>query len=159
MTTTDEAQPGRRRSTTLLWVLGALVAVALVVGAAVGSLRGPVELDRDRPEGAVQAYLEAVLDRDHAAATTWLSAETARRCPSSAFRETWVPEDLTADLDGVQMDGGRAEVRVRLRTMAEPLPFGGGGFSSTEAFTLVEEDGGWRVTDDPWPLYSCREPA
>ena len=159
MTATDEARSGQRRrerSTMLLWVLGALVAVAVVVGAVVGGLRGPAALDRDSPEGAVQGYLDAVLDRDYAEAVAYLSEQTAERCPASAFRETWVPDDLAAHLEGVQVEGDRAEVRVRLRAAADPPPFDA-GFESTEAFTLVEEDGVWRLTGEPWPLYSCRE--
>lgn len=54
------------------------------------------------------------------------------------------------------MEGDRAEVRVRLRAAADQLPFDA-GFEPTEAFTLVEEDGVWRLTGEPWPLYSCRE--
>jgi hypothetical protein len=65
MTATDEARPARRRerSTMLLWVLGGLVALALAIGAVVGGLRDPAELDPRRPEGVVQEYLKAVLDR------------------------------------------------------------------------------------------------
>ena len=142
----------------LLWVLGGLVALALAIGAVVGGLRDPAELDPRRPEGVVQEYLKAVLDRDYAAAVGYLSDETAERCPASAFRETWVPDDLTADLEDVRSQAGQVEVLVRLRTAADPLPFDD-GLSSTEAFTLVEEDGAWRLTGDPWPLYSCRGPA
>jgi hypothetical protein len=155
--TTDEVRPDRRRRPQLLlWVFGGLVAAAVVVGAIAGVLRGPARLAPDSPERTVQTYLEAVLDSDHAAAAGYLSEEAARRCPASAFRETWVPEGLTAELDGVRTRDGQTDVRVRLRSVAEPFALD--DFTSTETFSLVEEDGVWRLTGEPWPLYACAEP-
>ncbi|HSK98133.1 MAG TPA: hypothetical protein VK891_16020 [Euzebyales bacterium] len=160
MEATDQTPPEQqhrpRRSQRLLWVLGGLVAVALLVGALVGALRSPAELDPDSPEGVVQAYLEAVIEGDHAAAAGYLSEETARRCRASAFRQAWVPDGLTADLDGVRVRGPRTEVRVRMRTTADPFTLD--GYTSTETFTLADENGAWRLVDDPWPLYACPTP-
>jgi hypothetical protein len=159
--TTNERATDRRRTArpmTLVWLLMGLAVVLLVVGVVVGAMRQPAKITDSRAEGVVQAYIEAVLDRDHAAAVGYLSEDTAARCTAAAFRQAWVPEGVTADLEGVQVSGQRAEVRVRLRTTAEPFPLEGGGYSSTEAFTLVEEDGAWQITGEPWPLVSCTGP-
>ncbi|HSJ46079.1 MAG TPA: hypothetical protein VK923_15505 [Euzebyales bacterium] len=155
--TASDLEPHRtrlRRPTSLLWILAGLVVVALVVGLVIAALRPPTSLDIGRPEGVVQAYLQAVLEHDHAAATGYLSEATAERCPASAFRATWVPEGLTADLDDVQVTGDRAEVRVVLHPNTALPPFEAVD-STTELFRLTREVGAWRFTGIPWPLVSC----
>jgi hypothetical protein len=151
---TEPDQMQRRRSTSLLWVLAGLMVAALVAGLVIAALRPPDPLDVRRPEGVVQAYLQAVLDHDHAAAAGYLSEDTAERCPASAFRTAWVPEGMTADLDDVQVTGDRAEVRVVLHPTAALPPFDAVD-STTELFRLARQDGAWRLTGVPWPLVSC----
>lgn len=140
----------------LPWMVGGLVVVAVVVAAVAGALREPAVVAPDSPEGVVQAYLRAVLARDHAAAVGYLTDEASRRCPASAFRTTWVPDDVTADLEEVSVNGGEARVRVHLRTPVAPLALD--AESSTEVFLLVREDDAWRLTGEPWPLTTCTEP-
>jgi hypothetical protein len=144
-----------RRPAVMLWILGGVLAVALVVGAVAGALRDPETLARNTPQGVVQAYLQALFDDDRAAAREWLSEDTAARCTASDYREAWVEESMTATLEDVDARGEAVEVRVRLRTVSGPGPFGAGGFTSTETFTLVEEGGQWRIADDPWPVFAC----
>jgi hypothetical protein len=134
---------------------GVLVTV-LIAGAVAGALRGPDVLDPDRPEGVVQAYLQANLDNDHHRAHGFLSVETAERCTVSDLRQAWIPESITASLDGVRVRADEAEVRVRLRTVAGPEPFGGGGFTTVETFVLTREEGRWRLTETAWPAFDCR---
>lgn len=141
----------------LPWIVGGLVVVAIAVAALAGALREPANVAPDSPEGVVQAYLRAVLSRDHAAAVGYLTEEAARRCPASAFRTSWVPEDVTADLEEVSVNGGEARVRVHLQTPVAPLPLD--SQSSTELFLLVREDDAWRLTGEPWPLTACTEPS
>lgn len=147
------------RSTVLLWVLAALVAVALVVGALVGVLRPPVSLAPGSPESVVQAYLQAVIDGEYEDAVGYLSTGAAGRCPASMFRDAWIPPSLTAELDDVRPGARQADVQVRLRSAADPPPFGDGGFNSIERFTLVREGGDWRISGDPWPVFACARPS
>ncbi len=156
-TETEAGRPPPGRSRALLWVLGGLVLVTLVIGAVVGAVRDPATLDPQSPEGVVQSYLEAVFDHDYTNAVGYLTAETAERCRPSAFRDAWVPDDLIADLDEVRVRDGQADVRVQLRSTADPLPFESMD-PSVETFTLVDDDGPWRITDEPWPLHSCERP-
>lgn len=158
MTTTRSGDTDQRRRTRSLlpWVVGGIVVAIIALGGLAGALRGPADIQPDSPEGVVQAYLRAVLARDHADAAGYLTDDTARRCPASAFRQAWVPDDVTADLEQVSVTGGDARVRVRLRTPAGPLPLD--SESSTELFLLAREDGAWRLTGEPWPLTTCEEP-
>lgn len=147
-----------RRSSVALWTLVGVVAVALVAGALAGALREPAALDPGSPEGVVQAYVSAVLDRDYPTAAEYLSAETAERCEPRGFEDAYVAEGLTATLEDVSVDGDEAVVRVRMREPAgPPLLGGGGGITSEERFLLVVEDGDWKLTEQPWPLFWCPE--
>jgi hypothetical protein len=155
MTTTGTARSGRPQ--VLVWVLAGVVIVALITGIAVAAVRGSTRLDAGSPEGVVQRYLQAVFEHDHATAVGYLSDDTAERCSVAAFREAWVPDGLTADLDDVRVTGDRAEVRVVLHAVVEPLPVDP-TTTTTELFRLERTADGWRLTGEPWPLVSCDGP-
>ncbi len=142
----------------LLWILVGVIAVGLVFAALLGSLRDPDQLGLDTPEGVVQTYLQAVFDGDVATARGLLSEPVAARCSAREFRQAWVPDALTASLSEVRTQDDEVEVEVRLRTVEGPTPFGGGGYTTMEVFTLVEDGGEWRLSADPWPVYDCGGP-
>lgn len=152
-TTAPERRPTRTPST-LVWVLGGVVLGALAVGVVAAALRPGPTLDPASPEGVVQSYLQAVLDRDHATAVSYLAPDTAERCTVAAFRDAWVPEGLTAELDDVRTSGDRAQVRVVLHPAVELAPVDP-TVTTTELFTLERTDAGWRLIGVPWPLMSC----
>jgi hypothetical protein len=145
------------RSTALLWGLGGILLAVIVVGAVASALREPVLLEVGTPEGVAQRYLQAVLDDDPSAAAAFLSADS--RCDVEDYDEVWVPDSLTVSLDSVRLleSEQAAEVRVRLRSVAGPGPFGDGGYSSFETLRLARQDGRWTLVGTPWPLYDCRE--
>ena len=149
---------GSRRVRRPLLVLSAMALAAAVVSVIVAVLAPGPRVDASSPEGVVARYLQAVIDRD-AGAVTYLSAATAERCGPVGLQSAWVPPSLTATLDDVQVRGDEAEVVVRLRSAPAPPPFAGGGFGSTERFTLVRDAGdAWRIAGDPWPTYGCPGP-
>jgi hypothetical protein len=152
-TTAPERRPTRTPST-LVWVLGGVVVVALVVGVVAAALRPDPALDPATPEGVVQSYLQAVLDRDYGTAVSYLAPDTAERCTAAAFRDAWVPDGLTAELDDVSTSGDRAQVRVVLHPAVELAPVDP-TVTTTELFTLERTDAGWRLVGTPWPLTSC----
>ena len=145
----------RPRSSRLVgWILGAALVVLVAAGAAMGILRDPLLLDPQTPEGTVQAYVQAVLDGEWSDARSHLTEDLGAECTAINFRHSWVPDSLTATLDDVRIDDDEAEVLVRLRTPAEPDPFGG-RYETTETFDLLREGTTWRITGQPWPVYDC----
>src|SRR5688572_24843157 len=62
---------GMKPERVLAVVVGIIVVIA-AVAAVVASRRDAVVYDADTPEGAVQAYLRAVIDDDHDAADAYL---------------------------------------------------------------------------------------
>jgi hypothetical protein len=145
--------PGGRPLLAGLAVVAAATLLALV--AVVAILREPAGLDPASPEGQVQDYVQAVLDGDVHAAHDHLGTAAGARCSVAELRRAGVPEGLTVSLDQVRRVGAGAEVVVRLRSVARPDPFGGGG-PELETFELVREHGRWVITGEPWPLYDCR---
>ncbi len=95
-----------------------------------------------------------VLDSEWNDARSHLAGDLEAECTAIDFRRSWVPDSLTAMLDDVRVDSDAAEVVVRLRTAAEPDPFGG-RYESTETFDLIREGTTWRLTGQPWPVYDC----
>ena len=145
----------RPRSKRLVgWSLGAALVVLIAAGVAVGVMREPVLLDPHTPEGTVQAYVQAILDGEWNEARSHLTDDLEAECSISDFRRSWLPGSLAATLDDVRLHGDEAEVVVRMRTAAEPEPFGG-RYETTEVFDLIREGPTWRVTGQPWPVYDC----
>lgn len=157
-TVTEQSKRQARRSSRAAWLLVGALAAAVTFGAVAGALREPARLDAATPEGVTQAYLQAVLDRNYTTAAGYFADSLAAECDAADFRRAWVEPNLTAALDDVTVAGDTAEVRVRLRSVAGPAPFGAGGYESLETFFLVSEAGQWRITGPAWPLFDCWKP-
>ncbi len=132
-------------------LVGAVLLLAVVAGVVVANRSVPV-LDPDSPEGAAQAFLQAVVDEDYAAAANLLSTSSACDAADIAYYS----ESSRIVLDRVTVDGDTAVVTVRVTESGGDL-FGGSGWSHTERLTLEREDGAWKVTGSPWLMY-CEEP-
>jgi hypothetical protein len=139
----------------LLWGLVVVIAVGLIFAVILDVVLDPEPLDPASPEGVVQAYLQDVLDGDTTGARSYLSEDAAERCSAQELRRSWIPDGLTATLSEVRRSEEVVEVEVRMRTIEGPAPFGGGSYTTTEVFTLTEENGQWRISEDPWPIYDC----
>ena len=146
------------------WLAGVAVVVVLVLAAGIGAAalggRAP-QYAEGSPERAVQDYLAAVGDRDSTAAQTFFSAELRSRCrdyPRDMISRQ-SRQGLRATLERTTVHGDTAEVRVRITESYGDAPFNSNESSHTEVFALVREDGQWRFTDSPWPLYCPVRPV
>ena len=148
------------RSTRWLLAVIAVVAVLAVVAVAIALTTGEDELDPGTPEGAVQAYLRAVADRDAEAAYAWFSSDLQDRCRISNVRDAlqYGPEDFRAQLNKVVPRDGTVDVFVEItqRYQGDLL---GNSSSFSQVFSLTEEDGAWRFVDASWPVYCPPEPV
>jgi hypothetical protein len=152
-------------STSTRWLAAVAAAIALIVALAVAATMvagGERTFQEGTPERTVQRYLAAVADRDATAAASFLSTELAQRCDS--FVQDMITNrgsgTIRATLDEtVLRDGGAVQVRVQLTEA-----YGGGPFDSGESarpvmFDLTQEDGNWRFTPAPWPMYCPLAPV
>ena len=147
------------------WLIGvaAVVVVAIALSViAIAAGGDEQEFAAGTPEGTVQRYLRAVIDRDASAARGYLSADLIDRCDEQRLRDAYrrsSDRDLRATLRGTTEVGDVTEVRIRITEFRGNPPFGSDDYSHDEFFALRQEGGEWRIVEPPWPLYSCPEPT
>lgn len=141
-------RPAIRRPLLVVLVL----AVAALVAAAVYAVTRPAKVwDRDTPQGAVQAYVAAVLDGDAAVAAALLTPDSP--CAATDLDRVLVQNGTRVDLVGTDVQGAQARVRVLIGVDSGAQPFGGGAEERT--FRLTRTGTQWRIDGIPWPLYEC----
>jgi len=146
-----------------LVLTAATIVVLIAVSVAVVALRpGPAAFDPDTPEGTVQRYVAAVIDRDLWAARALFAAELGERCTAPTFdrrvqeafwwRTGSGREDLHVRLvERAPLTGDRVRVTVSVeRTNVDP-PFGVGVSTSTHVFVVGREGDAWRIVSFDWP--------
>lgn len=145
---------GRRR-----WLIPAGIGLAVVVLVVVAVVREPVELDPATPEGTVQVYLQAIGDEDYEQALSLLEPNRFEECTVADISRFAPNESFTATLDETSRAGAdtgsdadsKAFVDVTMRFGTDGLF--GSSWESFESFTLLNDDGFWWITDDPWPHF------
>ena len=148
-----------------IWLIGAgsLLAILLVASVVVALVQRVEPLAEGTPERAVQLYLEAIADGDLEAAHNLLSAELKEECSiDDLVRRSYATkelEDSRITLEKTDHVGGNAIVTAKVTTLRSNSPFGSSENSYDRRFTLVEEDGSWRFTSNPWPYPGCMKPV
>ncbi len=138
-------------------VIAAAVAISVLVAAFAG---GEQEFPADSPEAAVQGYLRAIADEDSEAAFAFLSTELLEGCgeiPREAVTQRGNGRFRAVLTDTVERED-TTEVVVDITEVYGDDPFGGGEYDFEQTFFLTRENGEWRFTEAPWPLY-CPNPV
>lgn len=143
------------KSERVLFVVVAGIAVLVVVAGAVAALRPATEFDPGTPEAAVQGYLQAVLDGDEEEAEGFLASGSG--CDAEDIERARTDESARVVLRDSEVEDGTAQVEVEIVFSSTGDPFDTYEYSEDRAFELVDEDGEWRLTDEPWPVFSCPE--
>lgn len=134
-------------------VLGIVVAaIAVVALIAVFAVKEPTaELDKGSPEGVVQQYLNAAIEKDFDQAKSFLASDT--KCAADDFDRAYIQDSIRIGLSDATSTETSAKVTVTIET-SNGDPFGG-SYAETQTFRLVKEDSGWKITGIPWPTYEC----
>ena len=139
----------KRANRVLGIVVAAIVIVALIV---VFAVKEPTaELDKGSPEGVVQQYLNAAIDKDFDQAKSFLASDT--KCTADDFDRAYIQDSIRIGLSGTTSTESTAKVTVTIET-SNSDPFGG-SYAETQTFRLVKDDSGWKITGIPWPTYEC----
>ena len=132
-------------------VLGIVVAAIAVVSLiAVFAVKEPTaDLDKGSPEGVVQQYLNAAIDKDFDQAKSFLASDT--KCTADDFDRAYIQDSIRIGLSDATSTETSAKVTVTIET-SNGDPFGG-SYAETQTFRLVKEDSGWKITGIPCPTY------
>lgn len=146
---TDAARKPDRIILVLLGIIGVLVVVALAV---VFSRGDPAPLDEASPAGVVQRYSTAVIDGDIATAETYLTDSARTVCRGSFSGE---PRPARVVLVSTTERDQSATVKVSMVNSYQDGPFGPSEYEMEDIFTLVKEDGNWKISQAPYMLLAC----
>lgn len=161
------------------WLLPGGLGVLVVGLVAIALLRGQVSLDPETPAGAVQEYLVAINAERWDDAIEIIHDDWRGGCQGSDI-DSFAPGEFSAELgthggmsgrmteESFVAVGGEDEVsptptvpddatRVEV-TIHHDSGGLGSGWNEPVTFELVEEEGFWWITGDPWPFFtwSCR---
>lgn len=140
-----------RANRILAGIIGGIAVLAVLV-AVFAATRDPTRFDSGTPQGAVQGYVSAVLDKDNAAAARFFAP--AGRCDVEDLDRSWTAESSRIDLVATTISGDTARVDVRITTSGGVGPFDDGS-TEDRTFRLARSGGDWLLEGVPWPLYDC----
>lgn len=132
-------------------LVGGLVVVAIAVGV-YAAARPAVRWDEHSPEGTVQAYLEAIGDRDVDAAARYL--DPASGCDADDLDAVGIEPFTGVDLVSSHVDGDTARVTVQV-TFSTAVPPLDPATAESHSYRLTRSDDGWLLAGTPWPLDWC----
>jgi hypothetical protein len=142
------ARPNR-----FLLILLAAVAVVAVVAGVLAATRPVPTYDRATPEGAVQAYLTAVVDRDHDEAVRFLAPGSP--CSAVDLDRAYLPDGVRIVLRDTHVTGDTARVEVGVAVSSGGV-FNDSEYTEDHTFRLTRTGADWRISGEPWPMYDCR---
>lgn len=137
----------------LLLLVAGIVVLAVVAGV-VSALRPVSEFELGTPEATVQAFLQAVFEGDEEAAEGYLAA--ASGCDASDIERARTDNSSRVVLRESDIEDRSARVTVEIVSSSDDGPFDVDEYSQRRTYDLVRESGEWRLSDAPWPLFSCR---
>jgi len=108
-------------------------------------------LSADSPEGVIQMYLKNVIVGKNDLAASYFSSDSV--CKASDIDRAYFSEDFRVNLVNTEITGDRAYVKVDIN-YASGGPFDS-GYSEKQNYRLIKENGRWKISGIPWPLYDC----
>lgn len=144
----DAARPDRTLIT-ILSVIAVIVIVALVV---VFTRGAPADVDPSTPEGVVQSYTRAVISNDRDAALGMLAADIRDNCDRAEPNNI---RNLRMSVISTTAKANSAVVEVTIAHNTGGGLFGDSSYSNDASFTMVREDGAWKVEYTPWEFMLC----
>lgn len=133
-----------------LALLVAIIAVVAVI-VAVSSGDSVKNLDSASPQGVVQKYLQHITDGRNDLAASHFSSDS--KCTAEDIDRAYVSESLQISLLKSEIENETAIVKVSISYQSSVL--GDDLSSESKSFRLKLENGEWKISGIPWPLYDC----
>lgn len=140
-----------RSANRILVVIVLFTVILIAVAAYLSSTRETKELSSSSPEGVVQLYLTAITEKKNDLAATYFSSDST--CNADDIDRAYVSQDYRVALVGTELTGDRAYVKVDVN-FSTGGPFDS-GYTENQTYRLIKNNGIWRITGIPWPLYDC----
>ncbi len=144
------------------WLIGggAFLVILLVVSIIVALLEREEPLTAGTPEAAVQQFLRAAESEDLAVAFYSLSAALQEECSLEEFGGRSYPTrnqlgDARVTLEKSQVIDDTAFVTVRISQFRGSGPFGTSESTFEQRYSLLKEEGEWKIAEYPWPFFNC----
>lgn len=128
--------------------------VLLAVSAFLSSTREEKTYSSSTPEGIVQLYLKAIIEGKNDIAAQYFAANS--ECDASDIDRAYIAETLRVNLISSSIEADAAYVKIDANTSSGG-PFED-GYNESHTYRLVKENGAWRLTGIPWPLWDCEMP-
>lgn len=130
------------------WYLGAVAAIVAIAIAVVLTGTAPTAYPVGSPEATVQAYLEAVIDDDFAAAQALVTESGKEECDGFIGSDNGLQRARISDAN---TSGDIALVEVTLSWSGGADAFAS-EYSENSRFELTMTETGWMVDRLPWSL-------
>ncbi len=144
----------RHTDRTLVVIISIVAAIAILALVVVFTRGTPPPLDPSTPEGVVQVYAQAVIAGDTPGAIELLTQDVREHCDRADRGPT---TDLRLTLTSTAVTGDSAVVRVLMAgdSGGGLFLFGTSSYESEDSFSLLREDGVWKIDTAPWALAVC----
>ena len=138
-----------------LLIIGAIVALVVLVTVALLSTSEPETYEPGTPEAALQEFLEAGFDGNTDAMFNLLTTESRAACEKARDRNRFDDDayfdGLRAELLDMTATGSTATAKVRFHESSGNDPFDNATWSYDEKFWLERVDGAWLIDRGGWP--------
>ena len=143
-----------KTSKSVNFYLTVLIAVALAIAviAAIFSGNSARTLNPGSPEKIVQEYLQSLTDGRNDLAAKRLSKNSSCEVEDIDRAYIWPSAQIT--LLKSEVTGNSAIVRVSVQRKTDTF-MDSGILDEQPTYRLIKEQGQWRITGIPWPLYDC----
>ena len=144
-----------------LWLISgsAGLSILVIISILLGLTQQPTEFEHGSPEAAVQKYLIAAVENDYETAYSLFSKEFRDQCPmrdfaggTGAFSQL---DNSRVTYEETKYVQETSVVITRVTYLDNGGPFGSMESSHEQRFTLMLENGEWKMSGESWPLYSC----
>jgi hypothetical protein len=131
-------------------LVSVIFAIALIF--AISHENSVKNLESGTPEKVVQEYLDFLNDGRNEEAAKLFS--TLSKCTVDDIDRAYIDTSSQVLLEKVSLNGENSAI-VYISIQRSDGPLMSDPYLQNENIRLVKEDGSWRLSGIPWPLYQC----